>query len=176
MSSAGQEARRGRSALRKPQRCNPQSRASVEDVARKSSKKRRVSCISESRYKEDMPLSEGNFSTVFAGYRIEDHLPTVCGETLDVPLEVLLLSLMGTAELLDWFDLDEEVIIVMERPVPCIDLMNFVENANGRLQEDMAKDIVKQLLDAAAETLSAGVFHQDIKLENILLHTHSDVP
>ncbi|KAF7662398.1 hypothetical protein LDENG_00237140 [Lucifuga dentata] len=132
--------------------------------------------IYESKYKEETPLGEGNFGTVFAGYRIEDRLPvaikhiaqtdvkrkavTVRGETVDVPLEVLLLALMassrGTVQLLDWFDLDEEVIIILEQPVPCIDLLNFLENANGRLQEDMAKEIMKQLLDAAAETLSAG--------------------
>ncbi|KAF7648597.1 hypothetical protein LDENG_00154260, partial [Lucifuga dentata] len=152
--------------------------------------------IYESKYKEETPLGEGNFGTVFAGYRIEDRLPvaikhisqadidrktvTVRGETVDVPLEVLLLGLMassrGMVQLLDWFDLDEEVIIILERPVPCINLLNFLENASGRLQEDLAKEIMKQLLDAAAETLSAGIFHRDIKLENILLHTDSDVP
>ena len=51
-----------------------------------------------------------------------------------VPLEVaLMLKLQPAAAetstvvtLLDWYDLDLELILVLERPVPCIDLLDFV--------------------------------------------------
>ncbi|KAF7650653.1 hypothetical protein LDENG_00122640, partial [Lucifuga dentata] len=97
----------------------------------------------------------------------------------NIPLEVMLMSVVdaehGSVELLDWFDLGEEVVLVMERPVPCSDLFEFIRD-RGCLKEDMAKEIQKQLLDAAMNILSNGVFHRDIKPENILVHTESDVP
>lgn len=36
--------------------------------------------------------------------------------------------------------------------------------------------ITKQLVDAIVEVHSKGVFHRDIKLDNILIETGSDVP
>ncbi|KAF7646638.1 hypothetical protein LDENG_00184410 [Lucifuga dentata] len=68
----------------------------------------------------------------------------------------------AAVSLLDWYTLDEEVILVMERPIPSDDLHQHV--------------ILKQLVEAAADMISKGVFHRDIKMSNLLIDTSSDVP
>ncbi|XP_059202921.1 serine/threonine-protein kinase pim-3-like [Centropristis striata] len=78
--------------------------------------------------------------------------------------------------LLDWYDLDHKLILVMERPVPCMDLLGYTQKNGGRLQEEEAKIIMKQLVDAALELQENHIFHRDIKVENILIETGSDVP
>lgn len=65
-----------------------------------------------------------------------------------VPTEVFMMLKVteGPAEtvsapvvLLDWYDREGEVILVMERPVPCVDLFDFVVLNNGPMEEDVAK-------------------------------------
>ncbi len=41
--------------------------------------------------------------------------------------------------LLDWYDLENELILVMERPVPCTDLLQYVKDNGGSMPEDKAK-------------------------------------
>ena len=41
--------------------------------------------------------------------------------------------------LLDWYDLDQELILVMERPVPCKDLFDYIRDKGGSLQEEETK-------------------------------------
>ncbi|KAF7647835.1 hypothetical protein LDENG_00165730, partial [Lucifuga dentata] len=77
--------------------------------------------------------------------------------------------------LLEWFDLDTEIILVMERPVPSIDLFAYSTVMKG-LSEDRIKVIMKQLIEAALDMASKGVFHRDIKLENVLIEHWHDNP
>uniref|UniRef100_UPI0037E8959F serine/threonine-protein kinase pim-2-like n=1 Tax=Semicossyphus pulcher TaxID=241346 RepID=UPI0037E8959F len=143
-----------------------------------------ISNAFESKYEEGKLLGEGGFGAVFAGFRKKDNLPLLDGENSMVPLEVALLlkvkppaaETSAAVTLLDWYDLDRDLILVLERPVPCCDLYDYVESRGSSLQEHEAKTIAKQLVDAVIEIHSRGVFHRDIKLENILLETGSDVP
>ncbi|KAL7389343.1 hypothetical protein ABVT39_002090 [Epinephelus coioides] len=41
--------------------------------------------------------------------------------------------------LLDWYDLDQELILVLERPVPALDLLKYAKDNGGSLQEEEAK-------------------------------------
>ncbi|CAI5662729.1 unnamed protein product [Oreochromis niloticus] len=144
-------------------------------------------------------LGEGGFGSVYAGRRKTDNLPVVIkhinkddvqreqvrfrGKTSMVPLEVLLMVTVGSGpssvgksaavSILDWYDLAEEVLLVMERPVPCVDLLTYMKISGGALQEDIAKNIMKQMVDAAIQMLRNGVFHRDIKVENLLVETGS---
>ncbi|KAI4905741.1 hypothetical protein NFI96_012692, partial [Prochilodus magdalenae] len=120
-----------------------------------------------------------------------DHIPIdkvkhvimyVNGEQRELPLEVVLLAMAGEAKaatrqtqpfavaLLDWYELPQELVIVMERPVPSMDLMNYIEARGGSLQEQEAKVILRQLVEAKISLLSKGVLHRDIKPNNILVH------
>ncbi|XP_029681877.1 serine/threonine-protein kinase pim-2-like [Takifugu rubripes] len=53
----------------------------------------------------------------------------------------------------------------MERPENC---MNLFEYDNGQIDEGLAKEFMRQLVEAAIQIHEAGVFHGDLKLENIL--------
>lgn len=45
----------------------------------------------------------------------------------------------AAVSLLDWYDLDEEVLLVMERPVSSVDLLTYMDDNDGPLDEDTAK-------------------------------------
>lgn len=45
----------------------------------------------------------------------------------------------AAVSLLEWFDLGEELILVMERPIPAVDLDNYVAAHGGSLTEETAK-------------------------------------
>ncbi|XP_074491246.1 uncharacterized protein LOC141767646 isoform X2 [Sebastes fasciatus] len=152
----------------------------------------------EAKYEEEGMLGEGSFGAVFAGHRKDDHLPVAIkrireflyttvdlnGEVTDLPTEVALLLYLNPAGagtsavvgLLDWYNLDNELILVLERPVPCMDLYDYLVSIQSSIQEDMGRIITKQLVEGLQEVHSGEVFHRDIKMENILIETGSDVP
>ncbi|XP_067087065.1 serine/threonine-protein kinase pim-2-like, partial [Osmerus mordax] len=82
----------------------------------------------------------------------------------------------AAVELLDWYELDQELIIVMERPVPAVELFDYIQERGGYLPEDQAKIILRQLVEAMVNFHSWGVLHRDIKPENLLVETGSAVP
>lgn len=45
----------------------------------------------------------------------------------------------GVVSLLDWYDLPEELILVLERPVPCLDLIDYLHSCTSSVQEQKAK-------------------------------------
>ncbi|KAM6989134.1 serine/threonine-protein kinase pim-1-like [Tautogolabrus adspersus] len=147
----------------------------------------RLHPVFEAKYEEKELLGEGGYGSVFAGYRRKDNLlqiPSVwCIVTKSRPSQLCLdsrdLQASGTSAtvaLLDWYDLDDELILVLERPVPCCDLIDYMNSRRSGLQEHEAKVFAKQLVDAVMEIHSRGVFHRYIKMENILVETGSDVP
>uniref|UniRef100_A0A3B5AY58 non-specific serine/threonine protein kinase n=1 Tax=Stegastes partitus TaxID=144197 RepID=A0A3B5AY58_9TELE len=104
-----------------------------------------------------------------------------------IPVEVAVMKKVGResvdsegksapVSLLDWYNLHQEVILVQERPVPSHDLFCHIDASGGCLNEEEAKIIMKQLVDAAIHLEKNGVFHRDIKSENILIETGSEVP
>ncbi|XP_056887457.1 uncharacterized protein LOC130524919 [Takifugu flavidus] len=95
------------------------------------------------------------------------------GELHCAPLEMILMVMTagdsgGNAVVspLAWTDLDDEVLLIMERPENC---MNLFEYNNGQIDEGLAKEFMRQLVEAAIQIHEAGVFHGDLKLENILI-------
>ncbi|KAM6892605.1 serine/threonine-protein kinase pim-2-like [Xenentodon cancila] len=152
------------------------------------------------KYEQQGLLGEGGCGSVFAGYRKSDNLQVaikhikkdkaLCSHQYEdgtqVPLEVAaMLKLQegrssspghsAPVSLLDWFDLSDKLVLVMERPMPADDLCNCIIN-HGSLGENEAKVIMKQLVDAAVYLEEKQIFHRDIKPENILIETGSDVP
>ncbi|XP_049896958.1 serine/threonine-protein kinase pim-1-like [Epinephelus moara] len=155
----------------------------------------------EAKYLQLHKLGEGGFGSVYAGVRNSDSLPVaikripkarvkyrqviINGMSHSLPLEAVLMMkvasgphLVGQSAavtLLDWYDLDQEILLVMERPVPSMDLLDYVNSCDS-LTEDQAKNIMKQLVEACIKMHSVGVFHRDIKTDNVLIETSSDVP
>ncbi|KAF6715819.1 Serine/threonine-protein kinase pim-2 [Oryzias melastigma] len=155
----------------------------------------------EAKYVELNPLGEGGCGSVFAGYRKSDklavaikHIPNdniLCrhidesGREISVEVAVML-KLQSTASnsagstapiaLLDWYVLPNELILVLERPMPASDLMSYIDQRGGSLKEKEAKIILKQLVEAAIYLQDEKIFHRDIKVENILIETCSGAP
>ncbi|XP_072231743.1 serine/threonine-protein kinase pim-1-like [Leuresthes tenuis] len=182
---------------------NPKRRRGLLDVVlnQESASSSVESAEFEEKYEEKNQLGEGGCGSVFAGCRREDHLPVAIkhipkdkvfckhkdknGRQISVEVAVMLKLEGSTASsvghsapvsLLDWYDLQQELILVLERPMPAEDLAHYIEEHGGSLQEDEAKIIIQQLVDAAVHLKQNSIFHRDIKIENILIETGSDVP
>uniref|UniRef100_A0A665T9R3 non-specific serine/threonine protein kinase n=1 Tax=Echeneis naucrates TaxID=173247 RepID=A0A665T9R3_ECHNA len=90
----------------------------------------------EAKYKEQFPLGNGGCGYVFAGYRKSDSLPVsqtyilIKNESVGTSVSV---------SLLDWYELENELILVLERPVPCDDLFTYILLNGGALEESEAK-------------------------------------
>ncbi|TNN78706.1 Serine/threonine-protein kinase pim-2 [Liparis tanakae] len=136
----------------------------------------------EDAYLQLKKLGQGGFGSVYAGKRISDNLPVAIKRIPKADVESRPLvsddsaPTVNTIVQLHWYDLDQEVLLIMERPVPCVDLLTYLYNNDGPLSEDQAKEIMKQLVEAAIKMLSDKVFHRDIKTENILVETTPDGP
>ncbi|XP_060905404.1 serine/threonine-protein kinase pim-1-like [Labrus mixtus] len=141
----------------------------------------------KAKYLQLCKIGEGGFGSVYSGLRRSDCFPVaikhIQGPEVDlemtlhgIPREVALMqrATSGTTDcavvsLLDWYHLDMELIIVMERPVPSIDLRSYVYGRGGTLEEDEAKNFMAQMVEAAIDMHQRGVFHRDIKAENVLV-------
>ncbi|XDV14848.1 hypothetical protein PO909_015027, partial [Leuciscus waleckii] len=148
-----------------------------------------------SRYEIGRMLGEGSYGSVYEGKRLEDGLEVavkivrkpenmkyiyIPGHPAQVPLEVGLSILANRGpkvkeiiELLDWQDQPDQYIMVLERPSPCKDLLDFLNDHDGILNEDTVRFIMTQATTAAHMCCRRGVFHRDIKLENLLINTET---
>ncbi|XP_009081770.1 PREDICTED: serine/threonine-protein kinase pim-1-like, partial [Acanthisitta chloris] len=86
-----------------------------------------------------------------------------------VPLEIVLLDrgvqgFHGIIQLLDWIEIPDRFLLVMERPEQSQGLFSFIKKQKF-LTEDTVWELFHQLLHCA----SCGILHQDIKPEDILL-------
>ncbi|CAL9702759.1 unnamed protein product [Knipowitschia caucasica] len=147
-------------------------------------------------------LAEGGNGIVFSANRVQDNFPVIVKviprnivpflrvrtkrRVVKIPREVYMLVRVGagpdsagsivTPRLLDWYDSGEAIILVIERPMPCVDLLEYVrsDSRDGLDLEESSKIIFRQLLDAAMEMEARGVFHRDIKPCNVLIETRDD--
>lgn len=95
-----------------------------------------------------------------------------------IPLEIALLrqvcrgcTCRGIAQLLDYVEMAGCYVLVLERPEPCQDLFNFMQEGQGYLDEPIAKYMMQQLVRVLVHCHARGVVHRDLKPENILVQT-----
>ncbi|XP_035000525.2 serine/threonine-protein kinase pim-1-like [Hippoglossus stenolepis] len=171
----------------------------------KRRKKRRIAsgvrrkATFEEKYWQLDKLGEGGFGYVFAGFRKSDCLPVAIkhvdkksllkpvwlyGKELPAEVAVMLklaaekddsTGMSAPIELLDWYDLGHELILVLERPFHSKDLYNYTVD-KGCIRERKAKILMRQLVDAAIGLEKRHIFHSDIKAENILIDIGSRIP
>uniref|UniRef100_A0A674NXK8 Serine/threonine-protein kinase n=1 Tax=Takifugu rubripes TaxID=31033 RepID=A0A674NXK8_TAKRU len=138
----------------------------------------------QKKYAEVDQLGEGGFGTVYSGYRRDDLFPVaikhidkdlvINSELHCVPLEMMLMVMTAGDSVgenaiispLAWTSLDDEVLLIMERPKNCTVLFDYIDR---QIDEDLAKEFMRQLVEAAIHIHKAGVFHHDLKPENILI-------
>ena len=90
-----------------------------------------------------------------------------------MPLEVALMMAVkkidGTINILDFFERVDSYIIVMERPESCKDMFDYISE-KGSLDEKVAANFFRQVVQTVLACHSSGVIHRDIKDENILVN------
>ncbi|NXH59976.1 PIM1 kinase, partial [Rhabdornis inornatus] len=96
-----------------------------------------------------------------------DKLP----DSTSTPLKIVLLvkvstGFPGVVQLLEWLELPNNIVMVLERPEWCQDLQHFIQ-ARGFLSEEVARELFCQVLEAVQHCTSCGVLHKDIKPENV---------
>ncbi|CAF0942075.1 unnamed protein product [Adineta ricciae] len=141
------------------------------------------------RYLIAHKLASGGFADVYAGVRKKDGMPVALKviprkrvteiNTPDgkLPLEVVLLrrvaKVKNVIHMLEYFIHNDQLVIVLERPEHCCDLYDFICERSGGLDERLARDFFKQILQILKDVHACGVLHRDIKDENFLVDMRS---
>ncbi|CAF0778337.1 unnamed protein product [Rotaria sp. Silwood1] len=137
------------------------------------------------RYLIAHKLASGGFGEVYAGVRKKDGMQVAIKvvakkrmretNTPDgkLPLEVVLLrrvaKVKNVIHLVEYFIHNDQVVIVLERPERCCDLYDFISERSGGLDERLARDFFKQIVQILKDVHACGVLHRDIKDENFLV-------
>ncbi|MBN3299955.1 PIM1 kinase, partial [Amia calva] len=75
----------------------------------------------------------------------------------------------GVIQLLDWFQRENEFLLVLERPEPCKDLLSYSRHLGHCLEEAEARSFMQQLIKIIQHCHKRHVLHGDVKAENILV-------
>ncbi|KAG1935834.1 serine/threonine-protein kinase pim-2-like [Pimephales promelas] len=172
--------------------CDSSPSTSTTDAATAPRNERSAEDDILSRFEIGKILGFGGFGKVYEGTRLEDDLEVavkivkksknmeyirIPGHPTPVPLEVGLLTAVNRGpkvkeiiELLDWQDQPDQYIMVLERPPHCEDVFRFWDNRKRILSEETARTIMAQATTAAQTCCDRGVFHGDIKLQNLLIN------
>ena len=91
-----------------------------------------------------------------------------------MPLEVAAMQQIpnhtNVIHLYDYFERDNYLVMVLERPEPAMNLDDFLFGDDGAFgQPAMIRFLFKQILSGVIHCFKAGVFHGDLKVDNVLV-------
>uniref|UniRef100_A0A8U7N478 Serine/threonine-protein kinase n=1 Tax=Corvus moneduloides TaxID=1196302 RepID=A0A8U7N478_CORMO len=132
-------------------------------------------------------LGSGGFGTVFSGIRLSDGSPVaikrVARESVlqwyelvtrrhRVPMEIVLMEKVGSGchniiQLLDWFELPDSFLLVMERPEPSQDLLAFLLEQGScarRWRAGFSGQVLEAVRHCTPENLLVDPESGDLKL------------
>lgn len=78
-------------------------------------------------------------------------------------------STVGVVRAIEWFERRSSWTLVMERPDNCIDLFDFTSQY-GTMTDECVIAIIKRVVATCHKLHDIGIFHRDIKDENILFN------
>ncbi|XP_058613143.1 serine/threonine-protein kinase pim-2-like isoform X2 [Onychostoma macrolepis] len=73
--------------------------------------------------------------------------------------------------MLEWFEEEDDYILILEYPRPCKSLRRFLNDNRPRLYESLARGLMIQAVLGAKHCLDREVFHCSIKEDNMLVNT-----
>ncbi|MCL4151236.1 UNVERIFIED_CONTAM: hypothetical protein GTU68_021135, partial [Idotea baltica] len=133
-------------------------------------------------------LASGGFGTVSAGWRLRDDLPVALkvveksgiplweDQAKKIPMEIAILERLSAVpnviRLLEWLEDEESFLLVLERPTPCQDMYDYIQE-NIFIPETRARDFFHQIIQIVTDLETEGVYHHDLKSENLLI-TYDD--
>ncbi|XP_062370226.1 serine/threonine-protein kinase pim-1-like [Cinclus cinclus] len=139
------------------------------------------------RYQLGLLLGCGSFGSIWEVTRLSNGLLVVIKRVpwnhiqhwgklsngTSAPVEIVLLDKVSTGfpgvlQLLEWLELPNDILMVLEHPERCQDLCHFIRS-QGFLSEEVTQELFSLVLEAMQYCTSCGVLHRDIKPENILL-------
>ncbi|XP_039632003.1 serine/threonine-protein kinase pim-2-like isoform X2 [Polypterus senegalus] len=119
-------------------------------------------------------IGQGTYGQVFAATRKSDHLRPDDPEP--IPMEVATMravcafpSCPWVIQLLDWYCISTELMLVLELPEHSVSLFDFAQNNRTTLTEKRASLIFHQIVKAVQHCHGRGVSHNDLKLDNVLI-------
>lgn len=130
----------------------------------------------------------GRYGIISYGVRNHDNLDVVIKQVEKsrhlvyftdgtTPMEVGMLEYLkeidGVCQMIEWFESDDEYVVVMKRAHDYIDLFDFIGVHGDKLPEDMALTILNNLLTIVLDIDGKNVVHRDLKPDNILIHKES---
>merc|ERR1719477_525653 len=142
--------------------------------------------VFENLYRVGRVLGKGGFGTVYASLRNRDGLAVAVKHVAKnkvvewdllngrkVPMELKLLytvrNVEGVVKLIDYFEREDSFIFVLEHPSDCKDLFDYISE-KGAIEENVARQFFKQVVQTVLACGEKGVLHRDIKDENILVN------
>ncbi|XP_051790881.1 serine/threonine-protein kinase pim-2-like [Erpetoichthys calabaricus] len=138
-------------------------------------------------------LGIGGFGEVYAARRKTDDVPVAIKamsretvaewvqfpkESQPIPIEIALMKMVCRVpaspriiQLLDWCISPYDIVLILEHPKPCINLLDFIVERREYLEEQFARRIFLQVVEALQHCQARGVFHRDAKVDNFLIQS-----